>query len=60
VIGAHYDTVEKTNGVNDNGSGMTVLLEIIRLLHLNNCQITYSLFFIAFDLEEYVSNCQLI
>ena len=27
IVGAHYDTVPKTTGVDDNGSGVTALLE---------------------------------
>ena len=27
IVGAHYDTTDKTTGVDDNGSGMTALLQ---------------------------------
>lgn len=55
LIGAHYDTVPESPGVDDNGSGMVALLEAARLLsprmgHLNN-----TIMFVAFDLEEKVS-----
>ncbi len=56
LIGAHYDTVDNTSGVNDNGSGMSALLEIVRLINSYNCQLSYTLMFVAFDLEEYVIN----
>lgn len=54
MIGAHYDTVANTNGVNDNGSGMSVLLETIRLIKDHNCVNKYTIIFVALDLEEYV------
>lgn len=57
LIGAHYDTVQGSPGVNDNGSGMAMLLEIARLLKMNRCKLTHSVMFVAFDLEEYVSIC---
>ena len=53
VIGAHYDTVVNTSGLNDNGSGIGVMLEMVRLLE--NCRTRYSIIFVAFDLEEIVS-----
>lgn len=31
VIGAHYDSVDTTPGVNDNGSGVTALLQALKL-----------------------------
>jgi Zn-dependent M28 family amino/carboxypeptidase len=30
IVGAHYDTVSNTNGVNDNGSGVTALLQVAK------------------------------
>ena len=30
IVGAHYDTTENTPGVDDNGSGMTALLQIAK------------------------------
>jgi Zn-dependent M28 family amino/carboxypeptidase len=27
IVGAHYDTVTNTSGVDDNGSGVTALLQ---------------------------------
>lgn len=54
LIGAHYDTVEESNGVNDNGSGMAALLEIVRLISAHSCKFANTILFVAFDLEEYV------
>ena len=31
LIGTHYDTVQTTPGVDDNGSGMTALLQTLKL-----------------------------
>ena len=31
LIGSHYDTVKTSPGVNDNGSGMTALLQALKL-----------------------------
>ena len=31
LIGSHYDTVKTTPGVDDNGSGMTALLQTLKL-----------------------------
>lgn len=31
LIGSHYDTVKTSPGVNDNGSGMTALLQVLKL-----------------------------
>lgn len=54
MIGAHYDTVKNTTGLNDNGSGVGVMLELIRLMDYYNCITKYSVLFVAFDLEELV------
>ena len=32
LIGAHYDTVETSPGVDDNGSGMTALLQALKII----------------------------
>lgn len=56
LIGAHYDTVPLSQGVNDNGSGMSCLLEVARLLTANRCKLKSNIIFAAFDLEEYVSH----
>ena len=31
LIGAHYDSVQSSPGVDDNGSGMTALLQALKL-----------------------------
>jgi aminopeptidase YwaD len=50
IIDGHYDT--KTGpGVNDNGSGVAIILEIARLLH--DIPTRYSIKFINFTAEEY-------
>jgi len=54
VIGAHYDTVENTSGLNDNGSGIGVMLEMVRMLDYFQCESKYTVMFVAFDLEELV------
>ena len=30
IVGAHYDTTKNTTGVDDNGSGITALLEVAK------------------------------
>ncbi|XP_074596762.1 uncharacterized protein LOC141851862 [Brevipalpus obovatus] len=53
LIGAHYDTVLLSKGINDNGSGMSCLLEIARLLTTHKCRLKSTIIFAAFDMEEY-------
>lgn len=50
VIGAHYDTVMKSPGADDNATGIACLLELICMLHNYNSHRT--LRFVAFSLEE--------
>lgn len=50
IIGAHYDTVTRTPGADDNASGVAGLLELARLLKDHSPQKT--LRFVAFTLEE--------
>ena len=53
IIGAHWDTVETTKGFNDNGSGVTVMLEISRILIRSKCFVPdFTIIFVAFDAEE--------
>jgi len=52
LIGAHYDTVSVTNGVDDNGSGMSALLESARILAGQCHDNAYTILFVAFDFEE--------
>ncbi|XP_077981193.1 uncharacterized protein YfbL-like isoform X2 [Glandiceps talaboti] len=55
LLGAHYDTVAETPGVDDNGSGMAVLLAAASMFHKENdeCKQRNTVVFVAFDLEEY-------
>ena len=50
IIGAHYDSVVGSPGANDNGSGITALLELSRLCAESNTDRTIK--FIAFVNEE--------
>ena len=47
LIGAHYDTVPGTNGMDDNASGVAALLAIAK--HTQNSNVR----FVVFDGEEY-------
>ncbi len=51
LLAAHYDSVPGTPGADDNGTGVAVLLELIR--EFANLPVSIPLRFIAFDLEEY-------
>lgn len=50
VIGAHYDSMP-TAGVDDNGSGVSVLLELAHRFH--DLETPCTLQFVFFDTEEY-------
>ncbi|RWS04742.1 uncharacterized protein B4U79_02535, partial [Dinothrombium tinctorium] len=50
LVGGHYDTVESSPGVDDNGSGMVAVLETARVL--SSVQLKQTIMFVAFDLEE--------
>lgn len=50
VIGAHYDSMP-TAGVDDNGSGVSVLLELAKRFH--DVETPCTLQFVFFDTEEY-------
>ncbi|XP_075732863.1 uncharacterized protein LOC119176702 isoform X2 [Rhipicephalus microplus] len=52
VLGAHYDTFKRTKGVNDNGSGVAALLEAARVLTAHQCDLNYTVIFVALDMEE--------
>lgn len=54
LLGAHYDTVETSPGIDDNGSGIIAILEVARILS-NRPQLNHTVIFTAFDLEELVS-----
>ncbi|KAI6660484.1 hypothetical protein LOD99_14068 [Oopsacas minuta] len=55
LVGAHYDTMKDNPGVTDNGSGMSAVLEIARILNVMftyNCTIDYSVIFVGFDMSK--------
>lgn len=60
LVGAHYDTVRKSVGVDDNGSGSTAVLEIARLLTKHKCYFNKTIIFTLFDLEEEVKSSFLL
>ena len=52
VIGAHWDTMDGTDGYNDNGSGVATVLEIARQIVESRCKPKNTIIFVTFDLEE--------
>lgn len=50
IIGAHYDSGKEGDGVDDNASGVAVMLEVAE--RIANMQTPYSIRFIAFGSEE--------
>ncbi|TLS38886.1 M20/M25/M40 family metallo-hydrolase [Pseudalkalibacillus caeni] len=50
IIGAHYDTVNDVQGVDDNGSGVAVMLEVAE--RLQKAKPHYTIKFVAFGAEE--------
>ncbi len=50
VVGAHYDTTPNTQGANDNGSGVAVLMSVAR--ELADAPLPFRLRFILFGAEE--------
>jgi aminopeptidase YwaD len=50
LLGAHYDAVPGSTGANDNGSGVAVLLDLIR--SLSDRPLRFPLRIVFFDLEE--------
>lgn len=54
LVGGHYDTVKGTYGIDDNGSGIVALLELVRLVGQSKPSLDHSIFFVAFDFEEAV------
>lgn len=53
IIGAHWDAVPNSPGYNDNGSGVSVLLEVASTLMRTKCfDNEHTLIFAVFDLEE--------
>jgi hypothetical protein len=54
VIGAHYDTVEDSPGLDDNGTGISALMEMATIL--SKYSFDYNIKFVAFDLEEAINS----
>ena len=52
MVVAHWDTVKKSPGFDDNGSGMAALLEVARALGHSKCEFENSVVLAALDLEE--------
>lgn len=50
IIGAHYDVCDEQEGADDNGSGVSGLLELSRLL--KDVQLKYRIDLVAYSLEE--------
>ena len=50
VVGAHYDTVENTEGADDNASGVVGLLELVRIFSKE--KLNYPIEIVAYTLEE--------
>ncbi|MED0675294.1 M20/M25/M40 family metallo-hydrolase [Aneurinibacillus thermoaerophilus] len=50
IVGAHYDTVKGVQGVDDNGSGVGVILEAIE--SFQHKKMPYTLTFVFFGAEE--------
>lgn len=50
ILGAHYDTVSRSPGADDNASGVAVMLEAVRLL--SSLHLSVPLVFIGFAQEE--------
>lgn len=50
LIGAHYDTVPRSPGADDNASGVAAMLECARVL--SESKLDRELIFVAFDAEE--------
>ena len=50
LIGAHYDTVARSPGADDNASALVVLLEVAR--RLDGGRLTRPVWLVAFSLEE--------
>ena len=45
LIGSHYDTVQTSPGVDDNGSGMTALLQALKLITIPGNKIVFDYFY---------------
>lgn len=52
ILGAHYDSVKQGPGINDNASGVAVLLELLQQYAQHRIQPQYTLYFAFWDAEE--------
>ena len=52
IIGSHWDTVDTTDGYNDNGSGVAAVMEVAEMIVESKCRPQNSIVFAFFDLEE--------
>lgn len=52
IVGAHYDSVKAGPGINDNASGVAVLLSLLEAYAKNNQQPRYTLYLAFWDSEE--------
>ena len=52
MIGSHYDSVVFGPGINDNGTGVAILLNLLHQIVVNNQQPDYTLRFAFWDAEE--------
>lgn len=53
AVTAQYDTFGNAGGVDNNGSGTSALLEIMRLILSFECDLEFSILLVANDFEEY-------
>ncbi|XP_028407465.1 uncharacterized protein LOC114530078 [Dendronephthya gigantea] len=59
IVGAHYDTANHTTGVDDNGSGVTALLQVAKNVAKAKCRVENTILFVAFDFEELTKECKI-
>ncbi|QIO05542.1 M20/M25/M40 family metallo-hydrolase [Acinetobacter shaoyimingii] len=52
LMGAHYDSVKSGPGINDNASGVAVLIELMNQIHQNKIQPKHTLHLAFWDSEE--------
>jgi aminopeptidase S len=52
IVGGHYDSVKMGPGINDNGSGVAVLLELIKYYAMQKEKPKHTLYFAFWDSEE--------
>lgn len=52
IIGAHYDVCGMQQGADDNASGVSALIELARMLKVNEIKLDYRIDLVAYTLEE--------